>query len=88
MVGMAGEGLLTIGELARSAGLTAKTVRFWSDQGLLPPAGRTPAGYRLYGPDALGRLGLILAVINGWPSQPPVLPAAEWLAAALRNPLP
>lgn len=32
---------LTIGELARAAGLTAKTVRFWSDQGLLPPAGRT-----------------------------------------------
>jgi DNA-binding transcriptional MerR regulator len=56
---MAGGELLTIGELARSAGLTAKTVRFWSDQGLLPPAGRTPAGYRLYDPGALARLGLI-----------------------------
>ena len=26
----------------------------------------------------------LLAIINGWPSQPSVLPAAEWLAAALR----
>lgn len=59
MVGMAGGEFLTIGELARAAGLTAKTVRFWSDQGLLPPAGRTPAGYRLYDPGALARLGLI-----------------------------
>ena len=59
MVGMAGGELLTIGELARAAGLTAKTVRFWSDQGLLPPAARTPAGYRLYDPGALARLGLI-----------------------------
>lgn len=56
---MAGGTFLTIGELARQAGLTAKTVRFWSDEGLLPPADRTPAGYRLYGPDALARLGLI-----------------------------
>ena len=59
MAGMAGGELLTIGELARAAGVTAKTVRFWSDQGLVPPAGRTPAGYRLYRPDALARLGLV-----------------------------
>lgn len=59
MVGMAGGEFLTIGEVARAAGLSAKTVRFWSDQGLVPPAGRTPAGYRLYGPDALARLGLV-----------------------------
>jgi len=59
VAGMPGGEFLTIGELARAAGLTAKTVRFWSDQGLLPPAGRTPAGYRLYGPGALARLGLI-----------------------------
>jgi DNA-binding transcriptional MerR regulator len=59
VAGMAGGEFLTIGEVARSAGLTAKTVRFWSDQGLVPPAGRTAAGYRLYGPDALARLGLV-----------------------------
>jgi DNA-binding transcriptional MerR regulator len=43
---MAGAALLTIGELARLTGLTVKTVRFWSDQGLLPPEGRTRASYR------------------------------------------
>ncbi|MCC9307494.1 MerR family transcriptional regulator [Kitasatospora sp. RB6PN24] len=51
--------LLTIGELARLTGLTVKTIRYWSDEGLVPPADRTPAGYRLYGPDALLRLGLV-----------------------------
>jgi len=51
--------LVTIGELARAAGLTVKTVRYWSDQGLVPPVDRTPAGYRLYGPEALMRLGLV-----------------------------
>jgi DNA-binding transcriptional MerR regulator len=51
--------LLTIGELARLTGLTVKTIRFWSDEGLVPPADRTPAGYRLYPPEALMRLGLV-----------------------------
>jgi DNA-binding transcriptional MerR regulator len=56
---MADGALMTIGELARLAGLTVKTVRFWSDEGLVPAAGRTAAGYRLYGPDALVRAGLV-----------------------------
>jgi DNA-binding transcriptional MerR regulator len=30
-----------------------------SDRGVLPPAGRTDGGYRLYGTDALARLGLV-----------------------------
>lgn len=51
-----GDGLLTIGALARLTGVTVKTVRRWSDEGLPPPAARTPAGYRLYGPDAPARL--------------------------------
>ncbi|MEU8581584.1 MerR family transcriptional regulator [Streptomyces abikoensis] len=49
----------SIGELARLTGLTVKTIRFWSDTGVVPPTDRTPAGYRLYGPDALARLGLV-----------------------------
>ncbi|HYZ02104.1 MAG TPA: MerR family transcriptional regulator [Candidatus Binatia bacterium] len=57
---MTGEsGLRTIGELARLTGLTVKTIRFWSDAGLVPPDGRTPTGYRLYGEAALVRLGLV-----------------------------
>lgn len=54
-----GTALVSIGELARRTGLTVKTIRFWSDQGLVPPADRTPAGYRLYRSDALARLALV-----------------------------
>ncbi|WP_344469825.1 MerR family transcriptional regulator [Kitasatospora kazusensis] len=51
--------LRTIGELARLTGLTVKTIRFWSDAGVVPPTDRTPAGYRLYGREALARLDLV-----------------------------
>ena len=50
---------LTIGQLARRTGLSVKTIRWYSDQGLVPPAGRTAAGYRLYGVEALARLELV-----------------------------
>jgi DNA-binding transcriptional MerR regulator len=56
---MARHTLLRIGALARLTGLPVRTIRFWSDEGLVPPAGRTPAGYRLYGSDALVRLALV-----------------------------
>lgn len=59
MADMADGTLMTIGDLARLTGVTVKTVRFWSDQGLVPPADRTPAGYRLFGPEALMRLNLV-----------------------------
>jgi DNA-binding transcriptional MerR regulator len=51
--------LLSIGELATRTGLPVRTIRFYSDSGVVPPAGRTDAGYRLYGADALARLGLV-----------------------------
>jgi DNA-binding transcriptional MerR regulator len=50
---------MRIGEIASRAGVPAKTIRFWEDQGLLPPPGRTPAGYRDYGPAVVDRLGFI-----------------------------
>ena len=50
---------LTIGELARRTGLPVKTIRFWSDEGLVPPVDRTPAGYRRYDRHAQLRLGLV-----------------------------
>lgn len=58
-MGMDSDALYSIGELSRRTGLTVKTIRFYSDQGIVPPAGRSPAGYRLYGADALARLGLV-----------------------------
>ena len=38
--------LRTIGELAELTGLPVKTIRFWSDTGVVPPTARTPAGCR------------------------------------------
>ncbi|MGC0415969.1 DNA-binding transcriptional MerR regulator [Embleya sp. AB8] len=49
----------SIGELAEYAGVTVKTVRFYSDRGLLPEAARSAGGHRRYGPEALDRLRLI-----------------------------
>jgi DNA-binding transcriptional MerR regulator len=49
----------TIGELARRTGLPVKTIRFYSDEGLLPPTERTDAGYRLYDARAMARLELV-----------------------------
>lgn len=56
---MSSDGLCGIGELAERAGVTVKTVRFYSDRGLLPEAFRSAGGHRRYGPEALGRLRLI-----------------------------
>ena len=49
----------TIGELSRRTGLPVKTIRFYSDEGLLPPTERTDAGYRLYDTAAMARLELV-----------------------------
>lgn len=51
-----------IGELARISGVAAKTIRFYSDSGILPPAGVTAAGYRLYSEADRGRLEAIRAL--------------------------
>ncbi|MEV4195800.1 MerR family transcriptional regulator [Streptomyces toxytricini] len=53
------DGLWSIGELAERAGVTVKTVRFYSDRGLLPETARSAGGHRRYGSGALDRLGLI-----------------------------
>jgi DNA-binding transcriptional MerR regulator len=54
----AGE-LFTIGQLATRTGVPARTIRFWSDAGLVPPAGRSGSGYRLYDAEAAARLELV-----------------------------
>jgi DNA-binding transcriptional MerR regulator len=51
--------LLSIGELARRAGLPVRTIRFWSDTGVLPPAARTGSGRRLYDAACVARLELV-----------------------------
>ncbi|MFS1300014.1 MerR family transcriptional regulator [Streptosporangium longisporum] len=56
---MDGDALYSIGDLARRTGLTVKTIRFYSDRGIVPPADRSPAGHRLYGTADAARLDLV-----------------------------
>jgi MerR family transcriptional regulator, Zn(II)-responsive regulator of zntA len=48
-----------IGELAAATGITTKTLRFYEQGGLLPPAERAANGYRDYGTEVLARLDFI-----------------------------
>jgi DNA-binding transcriptional MerR regulator len=50
---------MRIGELGNATGTTPKTLRFYEEAGLLAPAGRTPAGYRVFADDAIDRLNFI-----------------------------
>ena len=50
---------LRIGEVARRTGLPVKTIRFYCDQGLLQPRGRSDAGYRLFDQENLADLMII-----------------------------
>jgi MerR family copper efflux transcriptional regulator len=50
---------LTIGKVARSAGLAIDTVRYYEKEGLLEKPARSASGYRHYRPDAVARLRFI-----------------------------
>jgi DNA-binding transcriptional MerR regulator len=51
--------LMHIGELSRRSGLSVKTIRYYSEVGLVPEAARTPSGYRRYDAAALVRLEFV-----------------------------
>jgi DNA-binding transcriptional MerR regulator len=53
---------IAIGEVARLTGLSVKTIRYYSQIGLVPEAGRTAAGYRRYDSAAVARLELVRAL--------------------------
>jgi DNA-binding transcriptional MerR regulator len=46
-----GDRRLTIGELARSVGVTTRTVRYYEEIGILPTPDRSEAGTRTYQPE-------------------------------------
>jgi MerR family transcriptional regulator, copper efflux regulator len=50
---------MQIGRLADACGVSAKTLRFYEQRGLLPPPPRTDGGFRDYPPEALPRLRFI-----------------------------
>jgi DNA-binding transcriptional MerR regulator len=50
---------LKIGDVARITGLPVKRIRYYEQRGLLEPAARSEAGYRLYGAEEAARLKFI-----------------------------
>ena len=53
---------LKVGDLARSTGLTVRTLHHYDDIGLLKPSGRSDSGYRLYSEADVARLHAIQAL--------------------------
>jgi DNA-binding transcriptional MerR regulator len=54
--------LIQVGELARRAGMTVRTLHHYEQTGLLMPSARSTAGYRLYNLAAVQRLHMIKAL--------------------------
>jgi MerR family copper efflux transcriptional regulator len=54
--------LLRIGELANLAGVSTRTVDFYTGLGLIEPAERTAGNFRLYSADCIDRIAAIRAL--------------------------
>ena len=50
---------MNIGEVSKAVGISAKMIRYYEEIGLIPAAQRTAAGYRVYAPADVHRLGFI-----------------------------
>lgn len=50
---------MRISELARATGVSAEALRFYEQEQLLSPPRRSPANYRLYGPEHLAQVRFI-----------------------------
>ncbi|MDE6840894.1 MAG: MerR family transcriptional regulator, partial [Oscillospiraceae bacterium] len=50
----------SVSQAARLAGVSVRTLRWYDEIGLLKPSEVTPAGYRLYGDEAMAALQQIL----------------------------
>ena len=53
---------LTVSKLANQVGLSPDAIRYYERIGMLPHPERTPAGYRLYGEDAVERVRFVKGV--------------------------
>jgi DNA-binding transcriptional MerR regulator len=81
--------LYTIGDLARRTGLPVRTIRFYSDTGLLPPTDRSPANHRRYDLTAITRLvlirtlrGLLRSTMPNLPDEPTAEQVEAWIELA------
>ena len=50
---------LTVGKIAKAAGVGIETLRFYEREGVLDPPARTASGYRLYGEGTIARIRFI-----------------------------
>ncbi|MEU9131308.1 MerR family transcriptional regulator [Kitasatospora sp. NPDC048540] len=66
-------------DLAREHGLSTQAVRNYEDAGILPPAGRSPHGYRRYSPRHAAALRAFLALVpaHGHPTASAVMRAVN-----------
>ena len=55
-------GLISIGQLARTAGVSSRTIRYYEELGILPEPHRTPGGTRKYPSDYQDYLAAALAL--------------------------
>jgi DNA-binding transcriptional MerR regulator len=55
-------GLVSIGQLARDAGVTSRTIRYYEELGILPEPGRSIGGTRKYPREYCGYLSAALAL--------------------------
>lgn len=79
--------LLSIGQVAKRTGMRVKTLRFYADEGIVPPSARTPSGYRQYDDADVQRLELVRTLREaglGLPAIRAVLARDLSLADALR----
>ncbi|ASU84780.1 MerR family transcriptional regulator [Nocardiopsis gilva YIM 90087] len=66
-------------DLAREHGLSTQAVRNYEEAGILPPAERTPSGYRVYGPLHAQALRVFLALVpaHGHPTATAIMRAVN-----------
>lgn len=50
---------LTVGKVARAAGIGVETLRFYEREGILDPPARTRAGYRIYDQRTIDRIRFV-----------------------------